>query len=70
MNKPLIVYIPLMILCKLKKMLKQMVLFFVLQLLAIMLLALKVYKLLIFSLSKCCLAEFRFSVSGSGFSKN
>ncbi len=73
MNKQLIVYMPLMILCmlkikELKKMLKEMVLFFVLQLLEIVLLAYNEFKVLIINKLKRNLPGFQFSVSGSGFS--
>lgn len=73
MNKQLIVYMPLMILCMLKiielmKMLKEMVLFFVLQLLEIVLVIHKCLNILNISILERKLPEFQFSVSGFGFS--
>lgn len=73
MNKQLIIYMPLMILCmlkikELKKMLKEMVLFFVLQLLEIVLLIGNTIKMLNTSILYRHSPEFQFSVSGSGFS--
>ena len=73
MNKQLIIYMPLMILCmlkikQLKKMLKQMLLFFVLQLLEIVLVICKYLNMLNISTLERHLPEFQFSVSGSGFS--
>lgn len=73
MNKQLIIYMPLMILCmlkikQLKKMLKQMLLFFVLQLLEIVLVIRKHLNMLNISTLERHLPEFQFSVSGSGFS--
>lgn len=73
MNKQLIVYMPLMILCmlkikELKKMLKAMVLFFVLQLLEIVLAMRKHLNVLDIKVLKTCLPGFQFSVLGFGFS--
>jgi hypothetical protein len=73
MNKQLIVYMPLMILCMLKikelmEILKQMMLFFVLQLLEIVLLMHNYFNMLKFNMLERCLPEFQFSVSSSGFS--
>jgi hypothetical protein len=73
MNKQLIIYMPLMILCmlkikQLKKMLKQILLFFVLQLLEIVLVIRKHLNMLNISTLERHLPEFQFSVSGSGFS--
>lgn len=73
MNKLLIVYMPLMILCilkikELKKMLKEMVLFFVLQLLEIVLVIHKQLNILNINMLERYLPDFQFSVSGSGFS--
>ncbi|TAD86933.1 MAG: hypothetical protein EAY75_06900 [Bacteroidetes bacterium] len=73
MNKQLIIYMPLMILCmikikQLKKMLKQMLLFFVLQLLEIVLVIRKYLNTLNISTLGQNVPEFQFSVSGSGFS--
>jgi hypothetical protein len=73
MNKQLIIYMPLMILCmlkikQLKKMLKQMLLFFVLQLLEIVLVIRKYLNTMNISTLERHLPEFQFSVSGSGFS--
>jgi hypothetical protein len=70
MNKQLIVYMPLMILCmlkikELKKMLKAMVLFFVLQLLEIALAMHRHLNVLNINMLKRYLPEFQFSVSGS-----
>ena len=72
MNKLLIIYMPLMILCmlklkQLKKMLKQMLLFFVLQLLEIVLAIRKYLNIMNISILARKLPEFQFSVSGSGF---
>lgn len=72
MNKQLIVYMPLMILCmlkikELKKMMKGMVLFFVLQLLEIVLATYKCLNVLYINTLECYLPELQFSVSGSGF---
>lgn len=73
MNKQLIVYMPLMILCmlkvnELKKMLKEQVLLFVLQLLEIMLVIPKYLYRLIITILEQYLPVFQFSVSGPGFS--
>jgi hypothetical protein len=73
MNKQLIIYMPLMILCMLKikelmEMLKQMMLFFVSQLLEIVLLIHNYSMPLNFNTFERHLPEFQFSVSGSGFS--
>lgn len=73
MNKQLIVYMPIMILCmlkikELKNMLKEMVLFFVLQLLEIVLVIRKYLNIMNISTLERNLPEFQFSVSGSGFS--
>lgn len=73
MNKQLIVYMPLMILCmlkikELKKMLEARVLFFVLQLLRIVLGMHKHLNMLNINTLESYLPEFQFSVSGSGFS--
>lgn len=73
MNKELIVYIMVQIVCILKvvgieKMLKQMVLFFVLQLQEIVILTCNEFKVLNISLLIHYLLEFQFSVFGSGFS--
>lgn len=73
MNKQLIIYMPLMILCMLKikllkKMLKQILLFFVLLLLEILLVIRKYLNMLNISILERYLTEFQFSVSGSGFS--
>jgi len=73
MNKQLIVYMPLMILCMLKikelmMMLKEMMVFFVLQLLEIVEIVNKNHKLLIISVLKTYSTRIQFSVSGSGFS--
>ena len=73
LNKQLIVYMPIMILCmlkikELKNMLKEMVLFFVLQLLEIVLVIRKYLNILNISTLARHLPEFQFSVSGSGFS--
>ena len=73
MNKQLIVYMPLMILCmlkikELKKMMKGMVLFFVLQLLEIVLVIHRQLNVLNINMLERHLSEFQFSVSGSGFS--
>ena len=72
MNKELIVYMRIMILCmlkikELKKMLKEMVLFFVLQLQEIVLLTHICYKYLNYNVLNCYWTGFQFSVSGSGF---
>lgn len=73
MNKQPMVHIPLMILCilklkELKKMLKEQLLFFVLQLLKIVLLTKTTISTLNFSILKHYSSEVQFSVSGSGFS--
>jgi len=73
MNKQLIVYMPLMILCMLKikdlmMMLKEMMVFFVLQLLEIVEIVNKNRKALINSVLKTYSTRIQFSVSGSGFS--
>ena len=73
MNKQLIIYIPLMILCmlkikELKKILKEQVLFFVLQLLEIVPSADRIIKTLNINLLKHISPEFQFSVSSVGFS--
>ncbi|MCO6497198.1 MAG: hypothetical protein J5I50_06000 [Chitinophagaceae bacterium] len=73
MNKQLIVYMPLMILCipkmdELKKKLKEEVLFFVLQLLEIVLLFEYTIKTLNINILIGHLSDFQFSVSDSGFS--
>ena len=73
MNKQVIVYMPLMILCmlkikELKKMLKEMMLFFVLQLQEIVLAIQKHLNVLNINMLERFLPEFQFSVSGSGFS--
>lgn len=52
---------------ELKKMLKEMMLFFVLQLQEIVTLAHIFYKCLNCKVLKCCWTNFQFSVSGSGF---
>lgn len=72
MNKQLIVYMPLMILCmlkikELKKMMKGMVLFFVLQLPEIVLATYKCLNALNIKTLERYLPEIQFSVSGSGF---
>ena len=73
MNKEVIFYIPLMILCmlmikELKKMLKEMVLFFVLLLIEIVLAMQNHLNVLYINMIERYLPEFQFSVSGSGFS--
>jgi len=73
MNKQLIVYMPLMILCMLKikelmMMLKEMMVFFVLQLLEIVEIVNKNHKSLYISVLKTYSTRIQFSVSGSGFS--
>ena len=69
MNKWLIFYIPIMILCMLKiKQLKKMMLFFVLQLQEIVLAIHKHLNVVIINILERYLPEFQFSVSGSGFS--
>lgn len=73
MNKQLIVYMPLMILCmlkikELKEMLKEMMVFFVLQLLEIVLLIGNTGKTLNISILNHYSPVFQFSVSGPGFS--
>ncbi len=75
MNKKLIVYMRVMILCMLKMkelrmMLKEMVVFFVLQLLEIVTLEQKTLKLMNYSNLNRHSTEFQFSVSGIRFSKN
>ena len=73
MNKQLIVYMPLMILCMLKikelmMMLKEMMVFFVLQLLEIVEIVNKNHKALIISVLKTYSTRTQFSVSYCGFS--
>ena len=73
MNKQLIVYMPLMTLCmlnikELKKKMKVMVLFFVLQLLEIVLAIHKCLNALNINALERYLPGLQFSVSGSGFS--
>jgi len=73
MNKQLIVYMPLMILCMLKikelmMMLKEMMVFFVLQLLEIVEIVNKNHKSLNIRVLKTYSTRIQFSVSGSGFS--
>lgn len=73
MNKQLIVYMPLMILCMLKikelmMMLKEMMVFFVLQLLEIVEIVNKNHKSLNISVLETYSTRIQFSVSGSGFS--
>ncbi|WP_298143010.1 hypothetical protein [Flavobacterium sp.] len=73
MNKLLIIYMPLMILCmlklkQLKKMLKQMLLFFVLQIQEIEFVFKIAEKALKYSNLQFLVLEIQFFVSGSGFS--
>ena len=73
MNKQLSIYMPLMILCmlkikELKKMLKEMMLFFVLQLQEIVLAIHKHLRVLNINTLERYLPEFQFSVSGFVFS--
>lgn len=75
MNRQLIVYMPIMILCmlkikQLKKMLKEQVLFFVLQLPEIVLVIHRQLNSLNIKTLERYLPESQFSVSGSGFFKN
>jgi hypothetical protein len=73
MNKQLIIYITLMFLYmlkikELKKMLKEMMLFFVLQLQEIVMLTYIFFKCLNYNVLECYWTKFQFSVLGSGFS--